>query len=242
VAVSGKTLRIAAEARVSSKRKLRRAQAQHTSAATPRQNPEAARKQTAEQRFSKAGSDKLWSGLLGWDPDRLARAWLAQAIHDGARQKDTSRVVAALEARVPKTSGKLDPEAAANAVEVWQASGDSYDAADPAPKWHLLTNLAAKLGLGDTTPEAYQDDWEAWITLTLAAAPRAALMSALAQAEQAAVALHTLTKSARMGGLVNVSRAMWTALAYGDDASFELLTQTGDEWLGRVGGSLPRAP
>lgn len=222
---------------MSSKRKLRRAQAQHTAAPAPRQSPDAARRQTAEQRFAKAGSDKLWIGLLGWPADRVSRAWLAQAIHDGARQKergalDASRVVAALEARVPSVATRLDTETAANAVEVWLASGEAYDAADPAPKWHLLANLAVKLELGDTTPEAFQDDWEAWITLTLAAAPRAALMAALAQAEQAAVALHTLTKSPRLGGLVNVSRAMWTALAYGDDASFELLTRTGDDWLG----------
>lgn len=217
---------------MSSKRKLRRAQAQHVGAAPTARLPsrDALRKQTAAQRFAKAGSDKLWLGLLGWSEERRARIWLAQAVHDATIAGTDP--VAELEARVPALAGKLAAEAAGNAVEVWRASGDGYDPSDPAPKWHQLANLSTKLGLGTTTAEELQEDWEAWITLPLAAPARAALMASLAQAEQAAVGLHSLTKSARMNALVNMSRAMWTALAYGDDATFDLLTETSERWLG----------
>ena len=230
---------------VSNKRKLRRAQAQHsTPAASPAKSRDALRKQTAAERFGKTGSDKLWAALLGWEPDRLGRIWLAQAVHDGARAKprgdfDPGEVVNSLRARVPRAV-ELDAPTAAMAVDVWLTSGDDYDSGDPAPKWHYLANLGAKLGLGSVSPEELQDDWESWTTLALAAGPRAQLMAALAQAEQAAVALHGLTKSDRINALVNLSRAMWTATAYGDDATFGLLDKTGREWLGTIAGKMRR--
>lgn len=230
---------------MSSKRKLRRAHAQQGAPSPAPPTKERIRRQTADERFAKPGADKLWVGLLGWAPERVGRAWLLQAIHDGARSRergslDPARVIAAIEERVPDVAGKLGSEAIENAAAMWASSGDGYDAGDPAPKWHLLSNLCAKVGLGEATPEALQDDWEAWTALTLAATPRAALMGALAQAEQAAVALHGLTQSHRMGALVNLSRAMWTALAYGDAATFELLQKSGDDWLANVAGKLPK--
>ena len=226
---------------VSNKRKLRRAQAQYAApAAPPGKSRDALRKQTAKERFAKTGSEKLWTALLGWAPERLGRIWLSQAIHDGARGKergslDPGEVVNSLRARVAGAV-ELDAPTAATAVDVWLASGDGYDSGDPGPKWHYLANLGAKLGLGSVSPEELQDDWEAWTSLALAAGPRAQLMAALAQAEQAAVALHGLTKSDHVNAMVNLSRAMWTAAAYGDDATFELLARTSREWLGSIAG------
>ncbi|MBE7484002.1 MAG: hypothetical protein HS104_29050 [Polyangiaceae bacterium] len=224
---------------MSNKRKLRRAQAPAqtvTTRAVP--SRDALRKQTAAERFAKAGSEKLWLALLGWEPERQARIWLAQAIHDGARQRAPTGVAEALKAHSPDAAAKLEPSAIESGVDVWLASGDAYDPSDPAPKWHYLTNLADKLGLGATTPEAYQDDWEAWCSLFLASGPRATLMAALAQTEQAAIALQSTTRSARIGGLVNLSRAMWSAVAYGDDASFDHLERAGTDWLANIAGKI----
>lgn len=223
--------------RVSNKRKLRRAQAEVPVRA---QSASALRKQTAGERFSRAGSDKLWRALLGWNSERTTRIWLAQSIHDAARAKERGKfsVEAALAAFAEQSPAKLEASSVSDGADVWLASGDEFDANDPAPKWHYLTNLAGKLGLGATTPEAYQLDWEAWCSLHVASAPRATLMSALAQAEQAAILLQNATRSERMCGLVNLSRAMWTAVAYGDDASFELLERAGTDWLANVAGKV----
>lgn len=223
---------------MSNKRKLRRAHAP-TGNASPGAAPsrEALRRQTATERFSKAGSEKLWLALLGWEPDRVARAWLAQALNDVARAKGPP-VVEALAPHAPAAAAKLDPSTIESALEIWTASGDGYDPSDPSPRWHYLANLAQKLELGATTPEAYQDDWEAWCGLVLASAPRALLMSSLAQTEQAAIALGNVTRSARIAGLVNLSRAMWSAVAYGDDATFDHLERAGTEWLGNIAGKI----
>jgi len=227
---------------VSNKRKLRRAQAPTQAAATrSAPSPDALRKQTRTERFAKAGSEKLWLALLGWEAQRQARIWLAQAIHDGARAKQrgsfsSSAVIADL--ALHADASKLEASAVESGVDVWLSSGDGHDPSDPAPKWHYLTNLAAKLELGATTPEAYQDDWEAWCSLFLASAPRASLMAALAQAEQAAIALQGATRSPRLGGLVNLSRAMWTAVAYGDDATFDHLERAGTDWLANIAGKI----
>lgn len=229
---------------MSNKRKLRRAQAPAqtvTTRAVP--SRDALRKQTAAERFAKAGSEKLWLALLGWEPARRARIWLTQVIHDGARQKEqggfsSTGVAEALKPHAAEAAAQLEPSAIESGVDVWLASGDAYDPSDPAPKWHYLTNLADKLGLGATTPEAYQDDWEAWCSLFLASGPRATLMAALAQTEQAAIALQSTTRSARIGGLVNLSRAMWSAVAYGDDASFDHLERAGTDWLANIAGKI----
>jgi hypothetical protein len=229
---------------VSNKRKLRRAQgtpAGGASRSTP--SRDSVHKQTAAERFSKAGSEKLWVALLGWDGARQARIWLAQAVHDGARQKERgalgcAAVVEAVRARSAGAGAKLDEATVERGVDVWLASGEAYDPSDPSPKWHFLATLAEKLGLGATTPEAYQDDWEAWCGMHLASAPRAALLAALGQAEQAAIALQGATRSPRTSGLVNLSRAMWTAVAYGDDATFEHLERAGTEWLANIAGKV----
>lgn len=204
------------------------------------------RKQTEAERFSKAGSEKLWLALLGWDAERSARVWLAQAVHDAARDKERGslsleRVKQRFAGRHAGAAEKLDPSALETAVDVWLSSGDAYDPGDPAPKWHYLANLSDKLGLGTITPEAYQDDWEAWCSLFLSSAPRATLMAALAQTEQAAIALQSTTRSTRIGGLVNLSRAMFTAVAYGDDATFEHLERAGTDWLANIAGKIKPA-
>jgi hypothetical protein len=201
---------------------------------------EQARKQTAAERFKKPGSDKLWQALLGWPPERGARIWLAQAIHDAARTKsDADAAIGAFATHAPEAAKKLDQDAVKQAIDLWLASGDGYDAADPAPKWHYLATLAQKLALGTATPEELQDDWEAWISLPLAGPWHKALLTILAQAEQAAVGLGELTRSDRVAGVVNLTRAMWAALAYGDDASLELAKRAGDEWLATIAKQLP---
>lgn len=229
---------------MSNKRKLRRAQATAESAPNrPVPSRDALRRQTSAERFAKGGSEKLWLALLGWEPQRRARIWLAQAIHDGARAKERSSlsaaaVIQAFEARDAAAASKLEPFMVESGVDVWLASGDGYDPSDPAPKWHFLANLCDKLGLGTASPEALQEDWEAWCSLFLASGPRAALMAALAQTEQAAIALQSTTRSARISGLVNLSRAMWSAVAYGDDASFDHLERSGTDWLANIAGKI----
>lgn len=231
-------------ARVSNKRKLRRAQAPAQNAVTRSQpSRDSLRTQTAAERFAKAGSEKLWLALLGWEPARVARIWLAQAMHDGARAKERGKwsaaaVTQSFAAHAADAAGKLEPAALESGVDVWLSSGDGYDPSDPAPKWHYLANLAPKLGLGAATPEELQDDWEVWCSLFLASGPRATLMAALAQTEQAAIALQSATRSARVGGLVNLSRAMWSAVAYGDDASFDHLERAGTDWLANIAGKV----
>ncbi len=223
---------------MSNKRKLRRAQGHSpNTAARAAPSRDALQRQTAAERFSKAGSDKLWLALLGWEPDRAARVWLAQAVNDGVRTTGATPIDA-LSKHAPQAAAKLDAETVESAMEIWLASGDDYDASDPSPRWHFLSNLASKLDLGSTTPEAYQDDWEAWCGLTSASAPRALLMSSLAQTEAAAVALGNVTRSARIAGLVNLSRAMWTAVAYGDDATFDHLERAGTDWLANIAGKI----
>jgi hypothetical protein len=224
------------------KRQLKRAQAQQSRSATAGKSRSDLRRQTAVERFAKEGSEKLWVALLGWNADRRGRIWLAQAVNDGARARqrdaasfDAGFVVSAFEGHVPSGAKKLDPETAATSVDVWLASGDDDEPGDPGPQWHFLANLSEKLGLGTSTPEALAEEWQAWTSLELASAPRGALMASLAQTEQAATLLHNVTKSDGVGALVNVSRAMWSAVAYGDEATFELLKRVSAEWLSTLG-------
>jgi hypothetical protein len=223
------------------KRQLQRAQAQHARQPGSHSRRDL-RRQTAVERFSKDGAEKLWLSLLAYDDERQGRVWLAQAVNDGARAKerdpgsfDAGFVVSAFEGHVARGAGKLTREVAENAVEIWSSSGDDYTPNEPAAKWHYLANLSEKVGLGTVTPEALQDDWEAWTSLQLASGPRATLMASLAQTEQAAVLLHGVTKSEAVGALVNVSRAMWSALAYGDTATFERIQRFSTEWLATLG-------
>lgn len=227
---------------MTNKRKLRRAQARET--AQPRAGSHKTRaeleRETSAERFAKPGSDKLWVALLGWAPERQARIWLAQAVNDAARAgSDTAPAKAVIATRIPAKAPALDDEVLRQAIAVWLASGDASDPSDPAPKWHFLANLAAKLELGRTTPEELQNDWQAWSSLTAAAPWRTALLSLLGQVEQAAIGLQGVTRSERMTSIVNLTRAMWSALAYGDDASFELAKRAGDEWLAAIAGKIP---
>jgi hypothetical protein len=225
---------------MSKKRQLQRAHAkQPVSGQISRREM---RRQTAVERFSKDGAEKLWLALLGFDDQRRGRVWLAQAVNDGARAKerdaasfDPGFVISAFEGHVPSGAGKLAADIAANAVEVWLSSGDDYAPDAPAAKWHYLANVAEKVGLGACEAEALQEDWEIWTSLPLAASPRATLMASLAQTEQAAVALQSVTKSESLSALVNVSRAMWSAVAYGDSATFEKLQRFSVEWLSTLG-------
>jgi len=224
---------------MSSKRKLRRAQAQAPRQETNVPNRDKLRRQTADERFAKAGAEKLWLSLLGWNPERVTRIWLAQSVNDAARANDPEKLVPMFAKHAPQAAQKLATDALSTAVDMWRTSGDEYAPDDPAPKWHYLANLCDKLELGSTTPEELQDDWEAWIGLALAAPPRATLMAALAQAEQAAVQLHGITRSDRIGAVVNMSRALWTALAYGDETSFEVVSRSSQEWLAEIAKRKP---
>lgn len=224
------------------KRQLQRAHAEHAQRPGSQPSRKDLRRQTAVQRFAKDGSEKLWVSLLAFDEQRRGRVWLAQAVNDGARAKerdpgsfDAGFVVSAFEGHVASMAGKLAHDVAENAVEIWSSSGDEYTPDEPAAKWHYLANLAEKLGLGTVTPEALQDDWEIWTSLQLASGPRATLMASLAQTEQAAVLLHGVTKSEAVGALVNLSRAMWSAVAYGDTATFERIQRFSTEWLSTLG-------
>lgn len=224
------------------KRQLQRAHAQHARQPGSQPSRKDLRRQTAVDRFSKEGAEKLWTSLLAFDDQRKGRVWLAQAVNDGARARerdaagfDAGFVVSAFEGHVPGGAGKLARDVAENAVEIWSSSGDEYVPDEPAAKWHYLASLSEKVGLGSVTPEAFQDDWEIWTSLQLASGPRATLMASLAQTEQAAVLLHGVTKSEAVGALVNLSRAMWSALAYGDTATFESIQRFSTEWLSTLG-------
>jgi hypothetical protein len=228
---------------MSNKRKLRRAQARDTQPrAASDKSRAAARAETSAERFAKPGSDKLWVSLLGWAAPRQGRIWLAQAVNDAARSGGDPGVArAVLALRAAEANAALDDATLGQAIDVWLASGDAFDPDDPAPKWHFLANLGQKLDLGETTPEELQADWDAWSSLALAAPWRTALLSMLGQVEQAAIGLQGVTHSERTTSIVNLTRAMWSALAYGDDASFELAKRAGDEWLAAIAGKIPGA-
>jgi len=213
---------------MSSKRKFARAhgaRAKSERPPAPEQSRAELRKELAEDRFKKPGADKLWIALLGWDARRVERIWLIQAIHDAVRKKERG-VSTALDV-VPRLSAQeLD-----KCVDLWLASGDEYDAEQPAPKWHYLAALVERLELGEASGEELQNDWEAWTALRIAAPLRNALMTTLGQSEQAAVALHGMTGSENVSAIVNVVRFAWSALAYGDERAFEKLRAWSDEWL-----------
>jgi hypothetical protein len=235
---------------VSSNRKLRRARQARAgrregAPAEPRVDRDAQRRQTAAQRFKKPGSDKLWSALLGWQRERLARIWLAQVVHDAARDKERGALDAAhalreFAERFPEV--RLGPDDVSTAAELWLASGDAYDAREPAPKWTYLKNLASRLELGDVSAEDFQDDWEIWTSVALAAPVRKTLMEALGQAEQAAMALGKGSRSDNVEAVANVLRALWVALAYGDEAAFARARTWSAEWLARADALKPKAP
>jgi hypothetical protein len=211
---------------VSSKRKLLRAQGKSGVRTPPEKSRGELRKERAEERFAKPGSAELWTALLGWEPARVERIWVVQRAHDAARRRERGEPT-----DLAAISEKVGPEDAERAIELWLASGDEYAPADPAPKWHYLAALAQRSGLGETTPEALQEDWEVWTGMRLAAPARAALMNALGQSEQAAALLEKLTASPNASAIVNLLRLAWSALAYGDARAFERLRGWSNEWL-----------
>jgi hypothetical protein len=118
----------------------------------------------------------------------------------------------------------VSQDEARKCVELWLASGDEY-AEEPAAKWHYLAALSTRLGLGEPSAEQLQDDWEAWTSLRIAAPLRTALMTTLAQSEQAAVALHGMTHSENVAAIAELVRLAWSALAYGDPKTFAKLRE-----------------
>lgn len=218
---------------MSSKRKFQRAKAGRgrapasssasASGAGPQKSRAELRRELAEERFAKPGSDKLWVALLGWDALRVERIWMVQTLHDAARTRDLDRA-----AKLAERIGMAEVE---KCVELWCSSGDEYSPAEPAPKWHYLAALAARNAMGEPTAEQLQNDWEAWTSMRIAAPLRTALMTALGQGEQAAVALGAMTESENAGAVVNVLRFVWSALAYGDERAFAKIRAWSDEWL-----------
>jgi hypothetical protein len=231
---------------MSTHRKLRRAQkANEREPAKPaRKDKDQLRRQPSAQRFATAGSDRLWPVLLGWNTERTARAWLVDSLHDAARGREHGAlepgpVLAQLERRVPGAAARLDADDVARAASLWLESGDGYDSEAPAAKWSLLSELCDKAGLGQVTPAALQEDWEVWTNLGLSGQPRQALLAALAQTEQAALALLQTTKSDNVQAVATLARLSWVALAYGDAEAFARLRQQGSQWLQGLPAAAP---
>ncbi|MEB2312088.1 MAG: hypothetical protein OZ921_16230 [Sorangiineae bacterium] len=219
---------------MSESRKLRRAQrARRERAETPEpiKDRDALRRELASERFKRPGSEALWSALLGWELARLERIWLCQAVHDAARRQDAALVRRELLARAPAVAERLASDESARAVELCGSSGDEYRAGNPSPKWHYLASVAARLGLGEPTPDELQDDWEVWTSMALAAPVRKALLDALAEAEKLAGVLAKGARSERAGAVANVTRAVWSALAYGEEPALARVEGWSAEWL-----------
>lgn len=219
---------------MSSNRKLRRAQqsrgAQKKAGAPRRPNRDEQRRQTAAERFKTPGSDRLWVALLGWEPERAERMWLAQSVNDAVRGDHVAVALAAFGGRSGKAD-QLDEDALSTAVDLWRSSGDEDPPGEPAPKWEYLANLCARIGLGSPTAEDLSGDWEVWTSMGLAAPPRKLLMDSLAQTEQIAMALQEVTQSDNAAAVANVTRALWQALAYGDETTFKRVRAWADDWL-----------
>jgi hypothetical protein len=190
------------------------------------------------ERFRRPGSDKLWTALLGWDEPRRARTWLVQAVHDGARGEAASsdraaQVVAQFGRRRAEAAAELDEASVAIAVDLWRASPRD-DASEPAAKWQYLSNLGRRAGLGDSSPEEQRNDWLIWTRLEAASAPRIRLMNALEEAERAALELCEVTESDPAQRVAQMTRVLWSALAYGDNDAFRRLSAWSLEWLART--------
>ena len=205
------------------------------------------RRQPSAERFSKPGSDQLWAAMIGWDAPRRSRIRLADAVHDGALWKAAAGqagvppyaadgVIAPFAQHSPEEASRLEPVDVDAAIDAWIESGDDYSPSDPAPKWQVLCNLAESIGLEGATPEGYQEDWEVWTGMSLAAPARTVLMELLAQTEQAALTLDEVAKSDNIRSLATVIRVMWTALAYGDEKTFERMRRVASESLESMPG------
>jgi hypothetical protein len=236
---------------MSTNRKLRRAQRANEREVrsvppSPRRDKDALRRQQSAQRFATAGSDRLWPVLLGWDTERVARAWLVDTLHDAARRQEQGvlepdALLAQLELRVPGVASRLDAADVTHASGAWLLSGDDYAPDAPAPKWSVLSELCLKAGLGHVVPAALQEDWELWTNLGRSGQPRQALLASLAQTEQAALALLETTKSENVQAVATLARLSWVALAYGDADAFARLREQSSQWLAGhpAAGTLP---
>ncbi len=76
-----------------------------------------------------------------------------------------------------------------------------------------------------------------WTSVALAAPVRKALLDTLGQAEQMAGALAKGARSANADAVANVVRALWSALAYGDETTFTRVRAWSDEWLAKLAGT-----
>jgi hypothetical protein len=131
----------------------------------------------------------------------------------------------------------LNPERLAQAISIWSGDSSDYRPEAPTPKWHFLANWFEQLGWGQPSPEALQFDWELWTNLGFAGKPRASLMQLLQQTEQAGSELFQLTHSENIGAVANVSRALWFALAYGDEETFEKIKSWSETFSPTLKGS-----
>lgn len=205
------------------------------------------RRQSSAERFAREGSELLWVRLLGWQAERLTRARLLDAIHDGALWKQAasapspavppyqpSGALGPLAAREKELAAKLTPEKLDAAVDVWLRSGDDYHPKQPAPKWQFLAELCVELGLGEVSPLDLQEDWELWISLAFVSEPRVAAMDALRAAENHLASLGEITHGDHLKAAANAVRAIWSALAYGDETSFKRVRSWSDDLLGSL--------
>lgn len=162
----------------------------------------------------------------------MERAHLLDAVHDGSLWKQAAGgpgvpeyaaagVLGAFAARSPEVAERLSPALLDAAVDAWLASGDEYHPKAPAPKWQTLADLCAACELGPVSALELQDDWETWIGLALASAPRVAAMDALRTAETHLASLAEITHNDDLKASSNVTRALWSALAYGDETTFK---------------------
>ncbi len=200
------------------------------------------RRQSSAERFAREGSELLWVRLLGWEAQRLKRVRLLDAVHDGALWKaadgksgvpayQASGALAALAAREQELASRLAPDKLDAAVDVWLRSGDDYHPKQPAPKWQFLAELANDLGLGEVSALELQEDWELWISLAFASEPRVAAMDALRAAENHLASLAEITQGEHLKAGANAVRAIWSALAYGDETTFNRVRSWSDDWL-----------
>lgn len=209
---------------MSTKRKLRRAAGKQGGG----KDAAALRRQTSTERFAKTGSEKLWSALLGWSGERQIRAWLMDAVHDAVRdQVPAERAVKQFATRRPDVAEKLKEADIATAIDLWREAGDE---ADDGTQFHYLAALCGRLGLGEPSAEELSADWRIWTSLALASGPHKLLLASLAQTEQAAIALGQITQSQPAASVMLLTRAMWSALAYGDEATLRRLKEMSEEF------------
>jgi hypothetical protein len=168
----------------------------------------------------------------GWNPTICSKPGRSSSTPSGAR---ATEVIAQFSRRRAEAAAGLDEASVAIAVDLWRAAPDD-DAGEPAAKWQYLSNLGRRVGLGKSSPEAQRNDWLVWTRLESASAPRIRLMNALVEAERAALELCEVTESDPAQGLAQLTRVLWSALAYGDNDAFRRVSAWAREWLERKTG------